>query len=112
MPGHNTSARSKLVETSALPDQLGAVVCTLGGQPHKSPYETHAPGLDVPFAEDGPWDSGEEMDKYLNGRGGYAGLTGSALMEEIKCKARRAEEKATSRSKRSGPGRRPRRWRR
>ena len=102
-PGHNPSTRTALALATELPT-TDAVVLTLGGRPYETVRKPQDPKNDDPFTEDDAWDSGEEMDKYLNGQSGYDDMTASAravAMQPRAQRSRRASEieikKATTR---------------
>ena len=50
-------------------------VHTLGGRPYEAVHKQVEPKIDDPFTDDDDWDSGVEMEKYLNDQGGYDYMT-------------------------------------
>jgi hypothetical protein len=79
-PSHAVPTRTALVRTTKQmkePQTSDVFVQTLGGQPYKATPKQVELTMDDPFNEDDDWDSGVEMDKCLNGQGGYDHMTKS-----------------------------------
>ena len=97
-PSHAVPTRTALVRTTKQtkePRKGNTFVHTLGGQPYKATPKQVEFTMDDPFNEDDDWDSGVEMDKCLNGQGGYDHMTKSdrtAAMQLNSQRSRRATD--------------------
>ena len=97
-PSHAVPTRTALVRTTKQmkePQTSDVFVHSLGGQPYKAMPKQVELTMNDPFTEDDGWDSGEEMDKWLNGQGGYDRMTKSdrtAAMQLNAQKSKRATD--------------------
>ena len=92
-PSHAVPTRTALVRTTKQtkePRKGNTFVHTLGGQPYKATPKQVEFTMDDPFNEDDDWDSGVEMDKCLNGQGGYDHMTKSDRTAAMQLKSQRS----------------------
>ena len=92
-PNHVVPTRTALVRTTKQtkePQTTDTFVHTLGGRPYKAMPKQVEPTMDDPFTEEDGWNSGEEMDKYLNGQGGYDCMTKSDRKAAMQLNAQRS----------------------